>query len=137
MHQYADLLDIFTAFKRIDELKLKTHSFVARNLNRLPRHGPEDINVFLHVDRISTIECERAVVRTNVDHIKTKPVVFQPPTYASTAATNVPVNSSDRGQAIRIATTNVSVDTSDRGQAIHTAATSVPVNNSDSGQAIY
>ena len=46
MHQDADLSDIFTAFKTIDELKLMAPSFVARHLDRLPRHGPEEIIFF-------------------------------------------------------------------------------------------
>ena len=92
--------NIFTAFKRIDELKLNAPSLVTRHLDRLPRHGPEEINVFSLANRISTIKRELAVVNIDVGHIKTKPVLPQPPMYASAAATNVPINTNDRSQAI-------------------------------------
>jgi hypothetical protein len=70
MHQDADLSDILAAFKKIDEDKLDTPLFVARRLDRLPRHGPEETNVFSLADRIATMERELAAVKVDVNRVK-------------------------------------------------------------------
>ncbi len=87
LHQDADLQDLYTAFKKVDELQLEAPIFVAQRLERLPRHGPEEINVFSLADRIATIERELATVKIDVNQVKSTSTPAQS-SYASAAATS-------------------------------------------------
>ena len=58
-----DLIDMLDAFKKIDGNKLGV-PFVAVRMDRLPRNGPEEINVFSLVDRLSAVERELNTIRT-------------------------------------------------------------------------
>ena len=53
-NQDMDLLDILGEFKKIDDNNIDSPTFIAFRLDRLPRHGPEEINVFSLAERIST-----------------------------------------------------------------------------------
>lgn len=65
-------MDILAAFKKIDEdrPKLDTPLFVARRLDRLPRHGPEEISVSSLGDIITKMEYGLAAIRVDVNRVK-------------------------------------------------------------------
>lgn len=79
----ADTTDILDAFKKIDENNIKIPTFVAVTLNRLPRHGPEEINIFSLADRLSIVEREMTAMKKDVND---KITAHQNTLYSSAAA---------------------------------------------------
>ena len=101
LHQDMDLLDILGAFKKIDDNNIDSPTFVAFHLDHLPRHGPEEINVFSLAERISTMEHELAAVKIDVRHVKANTATSQVSTYATVTATQPPAVTKGNGQVVK------------------------------------
>lgn len=64
----ANLADIIQALKIYMELDTNI-SFVARNIERMPKWGPEEISLFSIAERVSQLESELVLVKTSVNNI--------------------------------------------------------------------
>ena len=96
-----DLLDILGAFKKINDNNVDSPTFVAFRLDRLPRHGLEEINKFSLVERILTMERELAAVKIDVGHVKANTATSQVSTYANVTATQLPAVTKRNGQVVK------------------------------------
>ena len=101
LHQYMDLLDILGAFKKINDNNVDSPTFVAFRLDRLPRHGLEEIKKFSLVERILTMERELAAVKIDVGHVKANTATSQVSTYANVTATQLPAVTKRNGQVVK------------------------------------
>ena len=101
LHQGMDLLDILGAFKKIDDNNIDSPTFVVFHLDHLPRHGPEEINVFSLAERISTMERELAAVKIDVGHVKANTATSKISTYATFTATQPLAVTKRNGQVVK------------------------------------
>ena len=113
LHQEIDLLDILDAFKKIDDNNIDSPTFVAFRLDRLPRHGTEEINVFSLAERISNKKRVLTAVKIDVGHVKANTVTSQVSTFATITATQPPAVTK-REWASGQTTDDVTLPTSDR-----------------------
>jgi hypothetical protein len=52
----ADIADIVNAFKKMDNDNVAFPEFVCRNMDRIPKYGPEEIDLTSVVDRLAAVE---------------------------------------------------------------------------------
>ena len=67
----ADIADIVNAFKKLDSENVDLPEFVCRNMDRVPKYGPEEIDLSSIVDRLTAVESKISRISKIESHLST------------------------------------------------------------------
>ena len=122
--QDADLSDILAAFKHLDENNVDIPVFVPVKLDRLPKYGPEEINIFTLMDKMFQFEQsllsaknDIGLIKGDISAMKSKQPISAPTSSVALYCNVVALPPLSKGSSCERLSSNCSGNISDGGKS--------------------